>query len=150
MDKPVFDKINQISIIVEDIFESIKQYEEGYGIGPWTVLKFNPDNTSEMIIKGNREDFEMYLALCDSMNVQLELIQPITENTTYYEFLKQHGSGIHHLCMGSSEGYSSMIQKLKDIGHSEKLLGGTDSGGHEFCYIDLTEDLGLVAELLDH
>ena len=146
-EKPVFDKIAQVSIIVDDIFAYIKRYNDEYGIGPWVVLKFTPENTTEMLINDNPEDFEMYLGLCDSLNIQLELIQPISKNTTYSEYLEKHGPGIHHFCMDSTEGYASIIEKLKERGHSEKILGGLDSGGMEFCYIDLTEDLGFIAEL---
>jgi len=148
-DKPVFDEISQISIIVDDIFTWIKRYNDDYGIGPWIVLHFTPENTGEMVVRGKNENFEMYLALCESLNVQLELIQPVSENTTYAEFLKKHGPGLHHMCMGSSAGYAAIMENLKARGRDVKLLGGLDSAGMEFCYIDLTEDLGFIAELVN-
>jgi methylmalonyl-CoA/ethylmalonyl-CoA epimerase len=144
----VFDRISQASIVVEDIFGSIKLYNDKYGIGPWIVLHFTQENTKNMEIRGAPEPFEMYLALCDSMNIQLELIQPISRNTTYYEFFEKHGPGIHHLCLGSEGGFQSIVDKLKEYGYG-KLLGGTDSGGMEFCYVDMTDDLGFIVELVN-
>ncbi|MDR3364742.1 MAG: VOC family protein [Clostridiales Family XIII bacterium] len=144
----VFDEIAQVSIVVDDIFAFAKRYHDGYGIGPWVVMHFTPENTSDMVVRDRPEPFEMYLGLCDSLNVQLELIQPISKNTTYWEFLEKHGPGLHHVCMGSKEGFSSIMEKLRARGHAERLLGGLDSGGMAFCYVDLTEDLGLIAELV--
>ena len=151
MDKniPVFDEIGQISIIVDDIKESIRRYNDKYGIGPWIVLHFTPDNTKEMTVRGKPEPFELFLGLCDSLNVQLELIQPVSKNTTYWEFLEKHGPGLHHLCLNSRKGFTSIIEKLKEYGHDVPLLNARDSGGMYFCYIDLTDDLGMIAELCD-
>ena len=145
----VFDKIAQVSVIVDDVRAYIKRYNDDYGIGPWIVLHFTPENTGNQTVNGKEEGFEIYLALCDSLNVQLELIEPISENTTYYEFLKKNGPGIHHLCMTSDRGFASIVEKLKERGHTEKLLSGLDAGGMEFCYIDLADDLGIIAELMN-
>jgi len=151
MDKssPVFDEIGQISIIVNDVKESIRRYNDDYGVGPWIVLHFNPENTSDMKVHGKPEPFELYLGLCDSMNVQLELIQPVSTNTTYYEFLEKNGPGLHHMCMGSKEGFSAIVEKLKERGHEETLVSARDSGGMSFCYMDLSDDLGFILELVD-
>jgi hypothetical protein len=146
-DKQVFDEIAQISVIVDDVFTWVKRYNDEYGIGPWIILHFTPENTKNMTVHGKDESFEMYLALCDSLNVQLELIQPISDNSSYAEFLKSHGPGLHHMCMRSKEGHASILEKLKARGHEETLLSGLDSGGMEFCYFDLTEDLGFIVEL---
>jgi len=145
----VFDNISQVSIIVDDIEKYIKRYNDDYGIGPWVVLHFSPENTTDMIINDNPEPFEAYLGLCDSMNVQLELIQPVSKNTTYWEFLEKRGPGIHHMCLGSKEGFSAIVKKLEARGHNKILLGGLDSGGMSFCYVDLIDDLGLIAELVN-
>jgi len=151
MDKstPVFDEIGQISIIVRDIKESIRRYNDRYGIGPWVVLHFSQDNTSEMEVRGKPEPFELYLGLCDSLNVQLELIQPVSKNTTYWEFLEKHGPGLHHMCLNSKEGFSSIVEKLKALGQEDFLLGARDSGDMYFTYIDLIDDIGIIAELCD-
>ena len=146
---PVFDEIAQISIIVDDVKAFIKRYNDDYGLGPWTVLHFSQENTKDMVVNGKPEPFEMYLGLCDCLNVQLELIQPVSKNTTYWDYLQKHGPGLHHLCLGSKEGFSAILRKLEALGHTEHLLGGIDEGGMSFCYVDLTEDLGLIAELID-
>lgn len=149
MKKPVFGKVAQISVVVDDIYAYIKRYNNDYGIGPWVILHFNNSNIRDMIVKGHKEDFEIRLALCDCLNVQWELIQPLSDNGTYAEFLKKNGPGIHHVCMEPVEGYKRIREILAERGYAETLIGGTDAGNMEFAYIDLTADLGFIIELMN-
>jgi len=146
---PVFDEIGQISIIVDDIKTWVKRYNDEYGIGPWVVLHFTPENTREQTVRGKAEPYELYLAMCDSMNVQIELIQPVSKNTTYYEFLEKHGPGLHHMCMTSKGGFKSIMKSLEERGKTDILLSGIDSGDMYFCYVDMTDELGFIAETYD-
>jgi len=149
MKKPVFEKVMQVSIVVDDIYAYIKRYNDDYGIGPWIIMHFSKENTRNMIIKGEPKDFEIKLALCDALNIQLELIQPMDDNGTYAEFLKTHGPGIHHMCMAPAEGYKRIREILSERGYSETLIGGLDAGDMEFAYVDITDDLGFIVELMN-
>ncbi|MDR1571911.1 MAG: VOC family protein [Clostridiales Family XIII bacterium] len=149
MKKPVFDKVAQISVVVDDIYAYMRRYNDDYGIGPWTVLRFDRGNTSGMVVRGAPEDFEIRLAICDCLNIQWELIQPLSENGSYAEFLRKNGPGIHHVCMQPAEGYARIREILAGRGHAETLIGGVDSGNMEFAYVDLTDDLGFVVELMN-
>ena len=75
MKKLVFDKVTQISVVVDDIYAYIKRYNDDYGIGPWIILHFDKENTNNMVIRGQRKNFAIKLALCDCLNIQWELIQ---------------------------------------------------------------------------
>lgn len=149
MKKPVFNRLAQISIVVDDIYAYIKRYTDDYGIGPWVIMHFDNTNTRDMVVKDKKEDFEIRLALCDCLNVQWELIQPLSDNGTYAEFLKKNGPGIHHVCMEPAEGYKKVRELLAERGCSETLIGGTDAGNMQFSYVDLTKELGFVVELMN-
>jgi len=149
MKKPLFSKVAQISVVVDDIYAYIKRYNDDYGIGPWVILHFDNTNTHDMIINGEKEDWEIRLALCDCLNVQFELIQPLSDKGSYAEFLKKNGPGIHHLCMEPAEGYQKIREILADRGYAETLIGGTDAGNMEFSYVDIREDLGFIVELMN-
>ena len=149
MKKPAFNKVAQISIVVDDIYAYMKRYNDDYGIGPWVIMKFDKGNTDNMVIRGKRQDFAIRLALCDCLNIQWELIQPLDDNGTYAEFLKTHGPGIHHVCMEPADGYKEIRDALALRGYPETLIGGVDAGNMEFAYVDLTDDLGFVVELMN-
>ena len=149
MKKPFFNKLAQISVVVDDLYAYMRRYNDDYGIGPWTILHFDGANTRDMIIKDKYEDFDIRLAVCDCLNVQWELIQPLSDNGTYAEFLKKNGPGIHHVCMEPAEGYHKIRQTLAERGNGETLIGGVDAGDMQFSYVDLTKDLGFVVELMN-
>ena len=149
MKKPVFTRLAQLSIVVDDLDAYMRRYTDDYGIGPWVIMHFDHTNTHDMIIKDKKEDFDIRLAICDCLNVQWELIQPLSDNGTYAEFLKKNGPGIHHVCMEPAEGYEKTRGTLAGRGYGETLIGGVDAGGMQFGYVDLTKELGFIAELMN-
>ncbi len=146
---PIFKGIKQISIIVDDIEAYIKRYNDDYGIGPWIVMDFNKNNTSDMMVHGKPLEYSMKLGLCDALNIQLELIQPTDGNSVYAEFLRKNGPGLHHICFETSGSYEDCNAHISAKGNAEIMQKGLDSGGMEFSYRDLTADLGLVVELMN-
>ena len=42
--EPVFTETLQIALVVRDLEESLRTYVEEYGIGPWEIYEFNPEN----------------------------------------------------------------------------------------------------------
>jgi methylmalonyl-CoA/ethylmalonyl-CoA epimerase len=42
--KPLFEKVLQIAMVVEDCDEAVKKWADDYGIGPWKIYEFNPAN----------------------------------------------------------------------------------------------------------
>lgn len=147
MRKPVFTKLTQVCVVVDDIDAYMKRYNDDYGIGPWIVLNFNKDTVSNMTVRGKRMDYSMKLALCDSLNVQWELVEPTDDNSTYADFLKKHGPGIQHVSF-DTQGYEQAMEDLAARG-CKVVQGGVDSGGMAFSYVDLTKDLGFIVELFN-
>ena len=42
MEKPIFNKVNQIAMIVKDAEATAKRYWDDTGIGPWRFLYHRP------------------------------------------------------------------------------------------------------------
>lgn len=145
---PVFSAITQISIIVPDAAAYAKRFTDKYGIGPWTFTDFTDENTTERTVEGKPVPYAMRLALCDALNVQLELIQPLDSLSVYARFLKEHGPGIHHIAVQPAAGFAATLGELAEKGNPV-VQSGRDSGGMQFVYVDMMKDLGLVAEICD-
>lgn len=148
MKKPVFTKLKQVCIVVDDLDAYMKRLNDEYGIGPWAVLAFNPEVCQDMIVRGKRVDYAMNLGLCDALNVQLELIEPLDDKSHYAEFLKKHGPGLHHIAF-EDQGYDQIMSDLASRGITEILQGGIDEGGMQFTYMDLTKEIGTIVELFN-
>jgi len=145
MDKPVFSAITQVSMVVDDVDAYVKRYEE-YGIEPWGVMDIGPEYVNDMTSHDERIDYRTRVALCDCFDVQIELIQPLDDNSEYASFLKANGSGIHHICLDADDIDEALGFIKKRNGDATLLTGDSNSSYYE--YIDIQKDLGFRAELV--
>lgn len=142
--KPIFTKVLQVAVVVKDLETAVKKYADEYGIGPWIIYDFNPQTVKDMIVRDQRVDYAMRLALCDIGGVQWELIEPKDDKSIYAEFLRNHGEGLHHVAFGV-DNYEEAMKFFREKGH-QILQGGT---WHDFTYTYLTTegDLKFIAEI---
>ena len=80
-------------------------------------------------------------------DLQIELLEPVKGPSTYMEFLKTQGQGIHHLSFDRIEDHDEMISGFKAIGietESTGLIGGSIA----FTYLSSQKDLGTIFEAL--
>ena len=92
---PLTGPMTQLAWVVEDIDLA----ERGFAGKPsWTRLPgihFAPDTCR---LRGEPADFVAHISLAYVGDLQLELIQPVSGESIYTEFLAAHGSGLHHAC----------------------------------------------------
>lgn len=149
MQKPVIKKILQISIVVDNLDSYMKCWNNDYGIGPWTLLNFNENTLDKQRIDGVSGKWGIRMALCDALNVQLELIEPVYGDTTYMQFLKEHGPGLHHLAIEPCGGFEAWKKALTERNKLNFIIGGNEMGAQgerEFEYVDLRDELGAILE----
>ena len=149
MEKPAIKKILQLSMIVDDLDAYIRRWNDDYGIGPWTILEFTEKTMHELRIQEVPEPWGMRMAMCDALNIQLELIQPLYGETDYMIFLREHGPGLHHMAIEPAGGFEAWCAGLKARGKLHFILGGNELGAkgeREFEYVDLRDELGSVFE----
>jgi Glyoxalase/Bleomycin resistance protein/Dioxygenase superfamily len=69
----LFGPMRQVGIVVRDIEKSMRHWVEVCGVGPWFYAEQLP--LDEFRYKGRRYDLKVSIALANSGEVQLELIQ---------------------------------------------------------------------------
>jgi catechol 2,3-dioxygenase-like lactoylglutathione lyase family enzyme len=146
MNKPIFNDVLQVGLVVKNVDEAVKEYADEYGIGPWTIYEFNPKTVKDMIIRDKREDYAMRLALCNIGKVQWELIEPKDDKSIYAEFLRTHGEGLHHVAFGV-ENYKEAMKFFHSKGH--KIIQGGTWHGFTYTYLTTEKDLKCIAEIYD-
>lgn len=80
-------KLDHIGIIVKDIDESKRYYKELYGF----------ESISEVIDEPIQKVKICFIGIGHTGLPSIELISPVTEDSTVYNFLKKTGGGLHHL-----------------------------------------------------
>ena len=75
----------------------------------------------------------------------MELIAPLGAPSTWEEFLRTHGEGLHHIAFKTRE-MDSAREFLASQGMETVQTGAWDGG--QYAYVDSTKQLGTILELL--
>ena len=143
--KPIFQGIYQVGLVVKDCMASVKKYNDEYGIGPWSIYEMGPDTMQDLVIRDKPEPYAMRAAVAFIGPVMIELIEPLDDKSIYFEFLQEHGEGIHHLLF-DVEDYDHTVEFFKERGLG--ILQGGSNQGLKYAYFDTRKDLGLISEIM--
>jgi 4-hydroxyphenylpyruvate dioxygenase-like putative hemolysin len=80
-------------------------------------------------------------------SLQLELIEPDGEPSTWQEYLDTHGEGVHHIAF-QVEGMSEQVALLESRGMP--LVQRGEYTGGRYAYIDAVLQLKVILELLEN
>lgn len=139
--------ITQIGIIVKDIDESSKTFADFFGVEKpkwnWT----DGYEKSHAEYNGKPSDARAKLAFFDMGQVQIELIEPDENKSTWREFLDKHGEGVHHIAFQVKD----MDEKIKALEKNNmSLIQKGDYDGGRYAYIDTLSKLKVIIELLEN
>ena len=144
-------EIKQLGIVVENAEETARNYWELLGVGPWTLIDFKPPHLTDVTLHGiaihDHVNLHTRAALAQLGDLQIELLEPVKGPSTYMEFLKTRGQGIHHVSFDRIDDHDEMISGFNRIGielESTGLLGGSIT----FTYLSSQKDLGTIFEAL--
>ncbi len=87
----------QIALVVEDLDEAVRRWQDELRIGPWTAFRYDPSILVDMRYHGSAVEFSLRHALCWQGEVQFELVQPLEGPSIFADHLAAHGPGLHHL-----------------------------------------------------
>jgi methylmalonyl-CoA epimerase len=94
-------KIDHIGIVVRDIREALEAYEGALGLALREIREV-PDQRVQIA----------FLPVGES---NLELVQPLTDDTGIARFLEKRGEGIHHICL-EVEDIEAALARLRELG----------------------------------
>src|SRR6266699_2566014 len=91
----LFGPMRQVGIVVRDIDKAMRHWVEVCGVGPWFYAEQLP--MDEFRYRGRPYDIKVSIALANSGDVQLELIQQRCESPSLYrDFLAAGHEGMQH------------------------------------------------------
>jgi methylmalonyl-CoA/ethylmalonyl-CoA epimerase len=96
---------SQIAYVVYDLDKTIERMWTVFGMGPWTVNIRDcnaTDDASRMtetvyMHKPSQFSFKNASTVVGPNNLNIEIIQPLSGENIYADFLRQHGEGMQHL-----------------------------------------------------
>lgn len=142
----LFGNMRQVGIVVRDIEAAMKHWVKVCGVGPW----FYTDRlaVTEFSYKGvRRDDLHLSIALANSGDVQLELMQQRCDTPSMYQdFLRAGREGMQHWSSWPAD-YAARLEYALSHGYSIGQQG--DSARGRFVYLLNEGHPGSVIEMAD-
>ena len=145
MNKLDSNVVVQIGIIVKDVEKTASAYAGVFGIPRPAVVPIADDSFANTTYHGQASQAKGKAAFFDLGPVQMELIEPLGAPSTWEEFLRTRGEGIHHIAFKTQD-MGAAREFLASKGMETVQHGGWDGG--QYAYVDCSKQLGTILELL--
>ncbi len=137
----------QVGIIVRDIERTSQAWAEilGMEVPKWFLT--DTVDAAHTQYRGQASEARAKLAFFNLGQVQLELIEPVGEGSTWKEALDTNGQGLHHIAF-TVKGMDQVLARLE--AHHVPLVQKGDYTGGRYAYTDGVPELGAILELLEN
>lgn len=154
--KKLFTEIEQLAFVVSDLMEAVHLFADRYGIGPWTFMDFGSAcglKEGEYVTVENAvhegkpmSQYGVKGAMCWVDNIEIELLQPIDDESTFAKFLHERGPGLHHISLKHPNSYEETLSIMTQAGHPAAQTATIDTT--ETCtFCDHADILGTFFEI---
>lgn len=139
--------ITQIGILVNDIEKVSAAYADFFGIEKPEIGITDTADIAQTNYNGGATEARAKLAFFDMGSLQLELIEPDHQPSTWRDYLNEHGEGLHHIAF-AVEGMKEKIMLLEGKGFPLQQKGEYTEG--RYAYMDTFKELKVILELLEN
>ena len=139
--------ITQIGLLVNDIERTSEAYARFFGVEKPKWFWTDAREVAQTEYRGASSEARAKLAFLDMGSLQLELIEPDSNPSTWRESLDQNGEGFHHIAF-VIDGMKEKIEVLGRNGYP--LLQKGEYTGGRYAYMDTFQDLKVLIELLEN
>lgn len=128
-------KINHIAIVVEDVNEALKFWQQALGL-PLAQIEHNEDEAVDIA----------FLPLGES---EIELIAPFTEESGVAKYLAKRGAGMHHLCLEVDDVEATMQRLVAGGAELINETPRTRPDGRQYAFVHPRSTGGVLLELYE-
>lgn len=139
--------VTQIGLVVSNIEETVQAWSALLGVPAPDVLITDAVEVAHTEYRHQSSPARAKLAFFHLGQVDLELIEPIGEPSTWHDQLEAHGSSLHHIAF-HVQGMPERIKALAEYGLP--LIQRGDYTGGRYAYLDGNEQYGAIVELLEN
>ncbi len=141
--------IVQICILVPDLDKAMHNFYHRFGVGPWSVYTYEKPFVKEMTRNGEPCEYSSRIGLANVGSMRIELIQPLSGDTVYSEYIEKHGYGVQHIGV-ITEDMAESLRLAEECGLKMTMDGkgfGLDGDGH-YAYLDTEDLIGVTLEMI--
>ena len=146
--KKMAKRIKQIGMVVADIEKAIEHWRSlGAGEFRRFFLSSSRNTCGEVFKNGKPHLIESSMAVADFNGIQIELMQPLDDQSIYYDFLKESGEGLHHLCFDTDDTPFDEVNSYMEKRYGAPIFNGIGALT-QFAYYDCRKEMGLFIEVV--
>jgi hypothetical protein len=145
---PAGASIDQVGLVVRDAQAMAETLYQTLGIGPfrimdWPIEGIDPQSTYH----GQPRSYRIRLGFARTGAAQIELVQPLDDQSIWSDYLASHGPGLHHFRITVTN-FDETVAALQAAGF-ENIASGTGAHvGSRWAYFDTADMLeGIVIEV---
>jgi hypothetical protein len=143
----IFGSVRQNGYVVRDIHAAMDHWINVMGVGPWFYIE--NVKTDWFRHRGQDSPVAMSIALANSGDLQIELIQPRNDAPSLYkEFLDAGHEGLQHMSYWTDD-YQGLYDKALSLGYHVGHEGQIGGEKGRFAYFDTQAHPGTVVEISD-
>jgi catechol 2,3-dioxygenase-like lactoylglutathione lyase family enzyme len=137
-----FNGFFQIAIIVKDIDKAAEKWAQILGVPVPEISVQTPQPPSpDLTYRGKPGVYGLKICNIQAGNVTIELHEPDEHDSSYKEFLDEHGQGVHHLGIEVGDKRDAIIAELEEDGYEMRTIGYYP--GSSWTVVDSEDALGV-------
>ena len=140
----------QIAVVVEDIERALDHWCELLGAERPEVRVSSPAPNPDETYRGEVAAYSLKLAVieCPERGFVLEVQEPDDNPSTFREFLKAHGPGVHHIGFAVGDRRDAVVGELESMGYDLRTVGFYPGGS--WTIVDGEDRLGVNLNIKPH
>lgn len=143
----IFGAVTQNGYVVRDIHAAMDHWINVMGVGPWFYV--DRVKTDYFTYHGEPSAMEMSVALANSGDLQIELIQQRNDAPSMYkDFLDAGHEGLQHMAYWTRD-YQTVYDRALSLGYKVGHEGQIGGAQGRFSYFETQAHPGTVIELSD-
>ena len=140
--------LHQVAFVVRDLEAAQKFFNQSMGVSRFHVYDNFSDQVTDKRLRGRPVEQKVRLSIAYSGETQIELIQHLSGETCYKEFLDRKGEGLHHLgfFLNDRGKYEGALEAMGRAGYQQLMSG--KMGDSSYCYFDTESAIGSITEVV--
>lgn len=140
--------LEQVAFVVRNLSAAQRFFNDKMGVSRFYVIEDFGLKATDKTLHGRPVEQNFKLALGYSGDTQIELIEHVSGQTCYKEFLDRRGEGLHHLgfFLDDPEVYDGTLKAMTDNGYAALMSGRL--GDTRYTYFDTEAAIGSIMEIV--
>lgn len=143
----IYSRVGHFCLAADPVMDYVKKYNDEYAFGPWIIVDLNEGPIIDRKVHGELRPHRTVATNCFMCDVNFEINGDEDGNSSYGEFVRKNGAGIHHVMMELCCDPGDYLDFLtKERGFEVLQQGTMKTSGDSYYYVGSSKELGFNLE----